>query len=124
LSWKSRAWVPLLVQERAGDAVTRFVAERLQRRVQELVDQPVERFADLAAGTLIEIRELVEQPAKFLLLGLLPALAELLDDRAGHAVAQVAHEPLGLLLDDPPRGRQFAVALGAVLVAGVLQVVD
>ena len=45
-------------------ALLGFVAEGFQRRVEELVDQPVEGGGDLCLGLGINAAELIEQPGE------------------------------------------------------------
>ena len=52
------------VEQGVRHAVLGFVAQRFQRRVQQLVDQAVERLADFQLLALAQIRQLVEQPAQ------------------------------------------------------------
>jgi hypothetical protein len=50
------------LQQHVRDAVARFVAERFQRRMQQLVDQTVERLADLVLRALVKFRKPGEEP--------------------------------------------------------------
>ena len=122
--------VPQLKQPRQGvqqsmrDAFSRFVAQRFQGRVQQLVHQPVERLADFVLCALVQVRQPIHEPPQFFFLGLVPSVAQLLDHRAGCPVIHLGHETARLLLDDPLGGGQFLVAQQAVVLAGRLEVVD
>ena len=95
-----------------------------QRRVQKLVHQAVEGLADFVAIMFVQFGQLVEQALQLFFLGPLPSSLELLDDRAGRAVVQVAHEAARFLLDDLQCGRQLLVARQAVALARLAQIVD
>ena len=92
--------------------------------MQELVDQPVEGPADLGLRPVVQVRKLVEQALELVLLGPLPAVAELADHRARASMVHFRHEAVGLVLDDLAGGGQLAPALGAVPLAGHFEVVD
>ena len=74
------------VQQHVRDAMSRFVAERFQRRMQQLVQQPIERATDLRPLPGVQLRQLAQQPLQLLFLRLPPALLELPDHRAGRPV--------------------------------------
>lgn len=101
----------------------RFVAQRFQRRVQQLVDETVEGLADLFFGPRIQIGKPVEQPPHLIPFRLLPSVSKLLDHRRRDAVVHLAHETAGLLLNDLPRGWQLSVTEQAVAAAGGLKIV-
>jgi len=50
------------IEQHVRDAVAGFVAERFQRRVQQLIQQPLEGAADLLAGLFVQLRQFVQQP--------------------------------------------------------------
>jgi hypothetical protein len=80
--------------------VARFVAKRLQRRVQKLVDVAVERLLDFGAAARVQLWQLIEEPRQLLIAERLPALSQALNDRAGRAVVQLGHEPLRFFLNN------------------------
>ena len=118
-AWPGRPTAP------CGMPCARLVAERFQRRVQQLVDQPVERAADLLAGAVVQLRQLVQQPLQFVFLRLLPALAAAARSpgrwRGGSISAMKRVVSCSTIVHG---GGQLLVAHRAVPLAGRLQVVD
>ena len=101
-----------------------FVAERFEWRVEQFIDESVERAADFLARAIVERPEFIEQSQELVGLRFVGAFLEPFDRRAGRAMVQFAHEPLGFLFDDVLGPRPFLLTRLAVFVAHFPQVVD
>ena len=80
--------------------VAGFVAKRFERRMQELVHQPIKRARDFFLRGFIKIGKFVEQTFQFLVFGFMPPFAQPLDNGCRGAMVKVGHELFGLCFHD------------------------
>ena len=104
--------------------MARFVAKRFQRRVQELVDDSLDRAMNQLAIFLFEVRQLGEELPLLFLANLPPSFAKLRDNRAGRLMIDVLDEAAGFLVDDAPSPINFFRPLTAILFASCFQGLD
>ncbi len=89
----------------------------------QLVGQAIKRAADLELHSLVQVRQLLQEPLQLAFLGTRVGLYQLRDDRLGRTEVDLHHESIGLCVDDPDSFGQFSLAFGRISLAHRLQVV-
>ena len=92
--------------------------------MQQLGGVAIEGLANLQACRGVEIWQFAEEPLEFCFTGLIPAGAELFDDRTGVAVMEFGHEAARLLFHDRQGSGDLPLPLAAVGLTGSGKVFD
>ena len=89
------------IEQSVWRTVRRFVPQRLEGWVQDLVHQAVERTGDFFPGTRVDFSQFVEQPCEFVGFQLIGLILQPLDRGCGSPVIQFRQETSRLVLNDP-----------------------
>ena len=115
---------PQRIEQSVRRAAGRFVPQRLEGWVQDLVHEAVERTGNLFPGTRVDLSQFVEQPCEFVGFQFIGLFLQALDRGRGGPVVQFRQETGRLVFNDPGRLRPFFLPIAAIGFAGLLQIVE
>ena len=112
------------IDQTMWSALSRFVLQGFQRRMQQLIDDPLKRSLDLFAVLFVQMRQLVKQAIQLFFADAVPVVHQLGNDIAAGTPIELGHELGCFVLNQFTSLVDLANSSLAIFIARFLQTID